>query len=100
MKAIVLVHGGAGLIPDSRVHRKLQGVQKAVLAGCKTLLKEENGLNAVCSAVASMEDDPVMNAGFGSVLDEDGKVSMDAAICEGKNLQSGGILGVGCNLNS
>lgn len=37
----------------------------------------------------SLEDNPVFNAGFGSVLTEDGTVEMDAMIMDGKTLNTG-----------
>ena len=95
MKAIIVVHGGAGEIPDSRVRPKLQGVRRAVLAGINGLLKENGSGNAaaeaVCASVASMEADQAFNAGFGSVLNEDGQVEMDAALMDGRHLEIGGV---------
>lgn len=95
MKAIIVVHGGAGVIPESRVQAKLQGVKRSLLAAAISLRKCKNAKTAVCTAVAIMEDDPVMNAGYGSVLNEDGQVEMDAAVMEGKDLRLGGVVNVG-----
>jgi beta-aspartyl-peptidase (threonine type) len=39
--------------------------------------------------VKSLEDNPVFNAGHGSVLTEDGTVEMDAMIMDGKTLNTG-----------
>ena len=93
-KAIVLVHGGAGDIPDSRIPLKLQGVKESVLQGIKSLLKDHNGRQAICEAVTFMEDDSAFNAGYGSMLNEDGEVEMDAALMDGENLALGGIAAV------
>ena len=38
-----------------------------------------------------------LNAGFGSVLNEDGEVEMDAALMDGQNLELGGVTAVGKN---
>lgn len=100
MKAIIVVHGGAGVIPDSRVQAKLQGVKSSLLAAVRSLRKCKNAKTAVCTAVAIMEDDPVMNAGYGSVLNEDGQVEMDAAVMEGQNLGLGGVVCVGTTKKS
>ena len=121
-QAIVLVHGGAGAIPNSRVQPRYEGTKAAVKAGVSALLTRGRGSNtttgtdvggvgggtgdggsssrgsatqAVCNAVASMEDNPYFNAGYGSVLNEDGMVEMDAAVMDGKNLGVGGVGAVG-----
>ena len=97
-KAIILAHGGAGLIPDSRVQPKLEGLKRAIKEGASSFLKEKNARHSVCTTVACMEDDPAFNAGFGSVLNEDGEVEMDAALMDGRNLELGGVTGVGKRL--
>ena len=120
-QAIVLVHGGAGAIPNSRVQPRYEGTKAAVKAGVSALLTSrgrgsntttgtdvggvgggtDGGISrgsatqAVCNAVASMEDNPYFNAGYGSVLNEDGMVEMDAAVMDGKNLGVGGVGAVG-----
>ena len=94
-RAIILAHGGAGLIPDSRVQPKLEGLKRAIKEGASSFLKEKNARHSVCTTVACMEDDPAFNAGFGSVLNEDGEVEMDAALMDGRNLRLGGVTAVG-----
>ena len=100
MKAIVVVHGGAGDIPDSRVEAKLAGVKTAILAAIRALHSSKcSSQKAACQAVASMENDPAFNAGFGSVLNEDGDVEMDAAVMNGNDLALGGVGAVGTYTN-
>jgi beta-aspartyl-peptidase (threonine type) len=48
-------------------------------------------LDAVELTIRSLEDDPIFNAGFGSVLNTDGKVQMDAAIMDGRTLDVGAV---------
>ncbi|XP_044253305.1 isoaspartyl peptidase/L-asparaginase isoform X2 [Tribolium madens] len=91
MEPIVLVHGGAGDIPDSRVSLKIAGVKKAASLGYKILKNGGSVVDAVEEAVKSMEDDEAFNAGYGSVLNLDGDVEMDASIMIGSNLNSGGV---------
>jgi len=46
-------------------------------------------LDAVCAAVAVLEDDPHFNAGVGSCLTSRGTVEMDASVMEGTSLRAG-----------
>ncbi|KAG8225839.1 hypothetical protein J437_LFUL004768 [Ladona fulva] len=100
MQPILLVHGGAGDIPESRVKLKLNAVRNAALEGYKVLMDpKKTALDAVEAAVKFMEDDESCNAGAlstgrGSVLNLDGEVEMDAIIMEGKNLQIGSVAAV------
>jgi beta-aspartyl-peptidase (threonine type) len=43
---------------------------------------------------ACLEDDPLYNAGRGSVLNEYGEVEMDAAIMDGQDLGAGAVAGI------
>lgn len=63
MKPIIIVHGGAGDIPQSRVQGKLDGVRLAVREGYKQLVNGGSALDAVEAAVVSMEKDDQFNAG-------------------------------------
>lgn len=89
MEPIVLVHGGAGDIPVSRVKGKVDGSKKAANVGYKALIETGDVLTAVEEAVKSLELDDYFNAGYGSVLTRDGTVEMEASIMDSKG-------GVGC----
>jgi beta-aspartyl-peptidase (threonine type) len=52
----------------------------AVRAGREILRAAGSALDAVVEAVRLMEDDPLFNAGFGSVLNSEGGVEMDASV--------------------
>ncbi|RLF77365.1 asparaginase [Thermococci archaeon] len=89
----IIVHGGAGTIRDeSRIPKIKKGVGEAVLAGWREL-KRGSALDAVEEAVKALEDNPLFNAGTGSVLTVDGKVEMDAAIMR-SNLEAGAVAGI------
>ncbi|XP_072931895.1 probable isoaspartyl peptidase/L-asparaginase CG7860 [Epargyreus clarus] len=88
---VIIVHGGAGDISESRVQGKLDGVKAAVLAGQKILAAGGSALDAVEAAVMSMEKDENFNAGYGSVLNVEGEVVMDASIMSGKDLNLGAV---------
>lgn len=63
IQPIVLVHGGAGDIPDTRVLAKLNGVCEAARKGYNVLKGSGSVLDGIITAVEIMEDDPVFNAG-------------------------------------
>lgn len=86
---VVLVHGGAGDIPDSRDNGKHRGTKLAVRLGYNKMLAGGSALDAVEEAVRSMELDDNFNCGYGSVLNIDGVVAMDASIMSGDNLNAG-----------
>ncbi len=53
-----------------------------------------SALDAVIRCVTLLEDDPLYNAGRGSVLNADGIVDCDASIMDGRTLDAGAIAGV------
>jgi beta-aspartyl-peptidase (threonine type) len=89
MNPIILIHGGAWDIPDNAVESHLQGVINAAVCGMRGLAY--SALDAVEAAVSSMEDDPTFDAGTGSFLNRDGKVELDAVICEGTSMSAGAV---------
>ncbi len=90
----IIVHGGAGTIrKEERIPRVMNGVREAVMAGWREL-RRGSALDAVEEAVKSLEDNPIFNAGTGSVLTLDGRVEMDAAVMRGKSLEAGAVAGI------
>ncbi len=90
----IIVHGGAGTIKkEERIPKVLEGVKEAVLVGWREL-RRGSALDAVEEAVKALEDNPLFNAGTGSVLTLDGRVEMDAAIMRGKTLEAGAVAGI------
>lgn len=95
IEPVILVHGGAGDIPEWRVPLKMHGVRKAVKAGYEILSNTKGCvLDAVEAAIKVMEDDEAFNAGKGSVLTIKGTIEMDAIIMEGGNLKTGAVAGL------
>lgn len=60
---MVIVHGGAGDIPDSRADGKIRGTKLAARLGYDKLLSGGSVIDAVEVAVRSMEADENFNAG-------------------------------------
>ncbi|XP_052870466.1 isoaspartyl peptidase/L-asparaginase-like [Anopheles cruzii] len=91
---IVIVHGGAGTVGSDRVPGKLRGVTLAARVGYQVLASNGSVLDAVVQAVRVMEADSYFNAGYGSVLNIDGNVEMDACIMDGSNRATGALSGL------
>lgn len=80
----IAIHGGAGSIPESDLRQNKNAYEKILQSVLKTsleLLRIGRRADEVATrAVALLEDFPHFNAGKGSVLGNDGRVTMDAAI--------------------
>mmetsp|Transcript_37423 Transcript_37423/g.60593 ORF Transcript_37423/g.60593 Transcript_37423/m.60593 type:complete len:306 (-) Transcript_37423:88-1005(-) len=87
----IIVHGGAWSIPDDAVTASVHGVEKAASVGYEALINGRTALDAVEAAVRNLEDDPIFDAGTGSVLNEDGVVELDSIIMNGKTLSCGAV---------
>lgn len=96
---VIAIHGGAGTIlrdsmtPDEEQQYRTVLAQ-ALHAGHQILVHGGSSLDAVCAAVQVLEDDPLFNAGRGSVLTQDGKIELDAAIMDGNTGSAGAVAGV------
>jgi len=90
LTAVIVVHGGAGFWRRD-LRRGLNGVMAATRSGSDCLTKSRTALDAVESAVVTMEDNEIFNAGRGSSLTVLGTVEMDAAIMDGKELSAGAV---------
>jgi beta-aspartyl-peptidase (threonine type) len=93
------IHGGAGTLPraESGGERELRyraGLAAALDAGYAVLEARGTSLDAVTRAVMVLEDNPLFNAGLGSVFTLDGRNELDAAIMDGRTLNAGSVCGV------
>ena len=95
----IAIHGGAGTLPRSEMsgeaeHKYRAGLSEAIDAAYATLQEGGTSLDAVTRAVALLEDNPMFNAGRGSVFTLDGRNELDASIMEGRNLRAGAVCGL------
>ncbi|OAD56529.1 L-asparaginase, partial [Eufriesea mexicana] len=90
----IIVHGGAGNFNDSIVIEKMTACKKAAINGYKKLIHGETSVNAVEAALWWLECDEFFNCGYGSVLNEIGKVQMDASIMDGFTFKCGSVAAV------
>ena len=91
---VLLLHGGAWAIPAANTAATLAGMREATRAGWAVLAAGGPALDAVEAAVRAMEDDPIFDAGRGSVLTDQGDVEMDAVIMDGGTLATGGVAAI------
>ncbi len=82
-RPIVVVHGGAGFVPESRREEHVAGTVRAARVGLAALTAGASPLEAAVRAVEVMENDPNYNAGLGSSLNDKGEVELDAAVMDG-----------------
>jgi beta-aspartyl-peptidase (threonine type) len=90
------LHGGAGTILRSAMTPEKEAAYTAALraaldAGYAVLHKGGSSLEAVETAVVSLEDCPLFNAGRGSVFTNDGRHEMDASIMDGLSREAGAV---------
>jgi beta-aspartyl-peptidase (threonine type) len=98
MIAAIAIHGGAGTIPrdeigDAGLAAQRAALRDALLAGWAVLTKGGLALDAVETAVLSLENTPCFNAGHGAVFNAAGNHELDAAIMDGRNLAAGAVAG-------
>ncbi|MFN2526201.1 MAG: isoaspartyl peptidase/L-asparaginase family protein [Actinomycetota bacterium] len=82
----VIVHGGVAGSPKEQLASLDPALPPAVAAA--------SALDAVEIAVAALEDEPLLNAGYGSVLDLEGRLEMDAGIADGHTGRAAGVANV------
>jgi len=99
MDFVLAVHGGAGTIDRNRsaldrAPSYHEGLRRALAAGRDALAAGGSALDAVTRAVVALEDDPLFNAGKGSVFTAAGTQEMDAAVMEGRDHRAGAVAGI------
>ena len=98
--AVLVIHGGAGgdgpwlgktPLDPARISCMKQVLQTV---GGQLESGEIDCLEAVTMAVEMLEDEPLFNAGQGSVIGEDGSITMDASIMRGFDQAAGSVVNV------
>jgi len=73
------------------VDAHMEGVRRALAEGWHVLERGGTAMDAVESAIVTMEDDETFDAGRGSFLTRDGHVQLDALMMDGATLRAGGV---------
>ena len=90
----MIVHGGAWDIPPNVHKDHLNGVENALTFGLDLLKNGGTALETVIKSVKMMEDDPIFDAGYGSFLNANGEVEMDAIVVNGQDLSFGAVASI------
>jgi beta-aspartyl-peptidase (threonine type) len=95
----IAIHGGAGSMTPETMNAASVAAHEAALgaaldAGRGVLGAGGTALDAVCAAVAVLEDDPHFNAGRGAVFTYHGTNELDAAVMDGAGRMAGAVCGL------
>jgi beta-aspartyl-peptidase (threonine type) len=89
---VLVVHGGAGRRLDPALEPQVRaGLESALRQGAGLLASGGSSLDAVELVVATLEDDPLFNAGRGAVYTRAGTHELDAAIVDGGTRAAGAV---------
>jgi beta-aspartyl-peptidase (threonine type) len=87
----LILHGGAKDIPKHQEKAHREGCERALAAGVAVLRDGGSSVTATEAAVRVLEEEPVFNAGIGSVPNAAGDIEMDAAMMDGRTLRIGAV---------
>lgn len=93
------LHGGAGTLTRAEITPQQEkdfhtGLRDCLDAGYAVLEQGGSALDAVEQAVIFLENNPLFNAGRGSVFNAEGSHEFDAAIMDGTTLKAGAVAAV------
>ena len=94
---VIVIHGGAGWSKGKNKQEQdaiKMGLKEALDRGFHVLESGGSSLDAVEIAISALEDNPLFNAGRGSVYTKDEKQEMDASIMNGKDQDAGAVASV------
>ncbi len=92
----IAIHGGAGTILRSHLTPEMEkeyldGLHAALKKGYDMLSNSSAALDTAEATLKILEDNPLFNAGKGSVFNHSGEHEMDASIMCGKTLRAGAV---------
>ena len=98
-RPVIAVHGGAGtisraLLTEHQEEEYRLGLRRPLEVGRDLLRSGADALEVACRVVEMLEDNPLFNAGRGSVFTHHGGHEMDASVMRGEDRAAGAIAGV------
>lgn len=96
----IVLHGGAGNglttnnLSAVEINQYRETMARALRQGAVVLDTGGVAADAVVACLTVLENSPLFNAGRGSVLTWEGRVSMDASLMVGSDLSAGAVAGV------
>ncbi|MBD3882589.1 isoaspartyl peptidase/L-asparaginase [Phormidium tenue FACHB-886] len=90
----VIIHGGAGLSSKGSLEVVRQSLYRIVEEVYALLQSDEGAEAAVAFGCRLLEDEPMFNAGTGSVLQSDGQIRMSASLMNGNHQRFSGVINV------
>ncbi len=96
MQPKLIIHSGAGssLGEKGGVELVRNSLHKILEKLYKLLVDDQSALDVVVRGCQLLEDDPIFNAGTGSVLQSDGQIRMSASLMDGLNHRFSGAINV------
>lgn len=95
---VLAIHGGAGVEKASMTSQTEQqaraALELALRRGYEQLQQGRPAMDAVTTAITTLEDDPLFNAGRGAVFNHDGRNELDASLMDGATMAAGAVAGV------
>jgi L-asparaginase len=89
---VLLIHGGAGSKKEPEDRKSCRAAISEILSRVWPLIRGgEPALRAVALAVEMLEENPLFNAGFGSVLQSDGMARLSASVMDGEKQKFSGV---------
>lgn len=92
----LIIHGGAGASLQDKGGKELvrASLSNIVQQVYDLLLADASAVEAVIKGCQLLEDDPIFNAGTGSVLQSDGQIRMSCSLMNGETQSFSGIINV------
>jgi L-asparaginase/beta-aspartyl-peptidase (threonine type) len=87
----IVIHGGAGALPDRDYARETAHMRGLVEAGRDRLLAGAPALDVVVETIQSLETSGLYVAGRGASPNSDGVFELDASLMEGRTRRSGAV---------